>query len=228
MFQKMHCAELDLCVNGGKIPASGSLFFCKFKVWKCCLFLFIKMIHFQSQNLGTVVWHLPIKMLRLMFANNEVHYQLVLFLLHGNRSHGSTLVIQPDDQNEFPFECVTLQIPDLQSHYYADLHFVFTARIRRMGKVIFSVCVSVHTSTGRGRTPSTDGEYPLPRSRQGGRGYRFPRSRREGKRYASCVHARGLSCYNLFRQNCWSEITMETRWTTFTAKLVAKLLFLLQ
>ena len=37
------------------------------------------------------------------------------------------------------------------------------------GKVIFSVFVSVHTSMGRGGTPSTDGGgYPLPRSRWGG------------------------------------------------------------
>ena len=31
---------------------------------------------------------------------------------------------------------------------------IFTARIRRMGKVIFSLCVSVHTSTGGGGTQS--------------------------------------------------------------------------
>ena len=35
---------------------------------------------------------------------------------------------------------------------------IFTARIRRMGKVIFSLCVSVHTSTGGGvPDPAMDG-----------------------------------------------------------------------
>ena len=37
--------------------------------------------------------------------------------------------------------------------------FITTARIRRMGKVIFSLCVSVHTSTGGG-----EGDYPILRS----------------------------------------------------------------
>ena len=73
----------------------------------------------------------------------------------------------------------------LQMCYYA---MVITARIRRIGKVIFSLCVSIHTSTGStpsrvwtgegysslvwiGGVPNPSCGWGVPHPRSGGGGY---------------------------------------------------------
>ena len=64
---------------------------------------------------------------------------------------------------------------------------MFTARIRRMGKVIVSVCLFVHTYPGMG--------YPTP-----GIGQQMEYLIR-GERYACFVRAGGLSCLNFMVTN---------------------------